>query len=219
MKSVFLILSLSMVLSACGHHCQSTQVVQLAGTNTTTTVTNTGTGTVNALQQLLTETNASRYSQGQDALEQGLSCTLYTVPTSTTSIATASLTWQFGWLYQGVFNQTNSSVTSGLNILPTNVQSNPLFQTWIVTKCTGYLMVTDNNYHSFDLNSDDGSLLYVDGLLINNDGLHVAQTVSSSKYLQYGAHWFEIDFLQGAGYQSLILNEDGSVMPNGNLYH
>ena len=61
----------------------------------------------------------------------------------------------------------------------------------------GYLVVTTDDYHSFNTDSDDGSNLYVDGVLVvNNDGLHAAQLVSGVRHLQDTVHSFELDFFQ-----------------------
>ena len=93
------------------------------------------------------------------------------------------------------------------------------YKTWFVLKCTGYIINTDNAWHEFDLTSDDGSILYIDDTAFNNDGLHSSQTKSFAKFLSAGVHTFELDFLQGQGMQSLILNMDGTLLPTNQLYH
>jgi hypothetical protein len=81
-------------------------------------------------------------------------------------------------------------------------------------------VVTSDDYHSFNTDSDDGANLYVDGVLVvNNDGLHGAQLVSGVRHLQDTVHSFELDFFQGAGQQELVVNMDGSLLPAENLYH
>lgn len=201
-----------MLLTGCADH--HTWVV-------TQTATETATSTTTSLQQLINQENDYLESVGQHPLIPGLACNIYTVPTSTTSIVQATnsctLTNQASYQYLGQFNQPNSSASTGLNILPTALQ--PVYQSWFIVKCNGYLINQDNNYHQFSLTSDDGSLLYVDGLLVNNDGLHSTQTVSNSKMLTQGAHYFEIDFFQATGMQSLILQEDGHVVDASQLYH
>ncbi len=146
------------------------------------------------------------------------------MPTTTTGITAAAnggtapvLTSVGSFEYLGVFNEPNGPVTAGLNILPTALQG--VYQTWYIVKCTGNLVVGDSNWHEFDIDSDDGSNLYVDGLIINNDGLHGAQDKSASKFLAYGFHSFELDYLQGAGQEALILNEDSAIMQATGFYH
>jgi hypothetical protein len=169
------------------------------------------------VQTLIAQENEYRLTVGQELLVSGLTCSLYTVPTSTTTIVGATLTGIGSFGYTGVFDQSNSNVSTGLNILPLGLQ--PTYQTWIILKCYGYLVVSDDNWHSFSLSSDDGSNLYVDGWIINNDGLHAIKTVNGSQFLKYGFHSFELDFLQGTGQQALILEEDGSIMQNSGFYH
>ena len=53
------------------------------------------------------------------------------------------------------------------------------------------------NYQFF-LNSDDGSIMEVDGSkVIDNDGTHSQKEVSGSKYLAAGVHDFHVKYYQG----------------------
>lgn len=146
--------------------------------------------------------NANRLSLGQALLQAGLSCNIYTVPNTTTAIIGATLTNVGSFLYTGDFDTSN--------LLPSNIAS--LYQSWYVVKCTGSVAITDNNWHNFTVASDDGSNLYVDGLFINNDGVHSSQTKSAAKYLKRGIHTFELDYLQATGASNLFLSEDGSLI-------
>lgn len=170
------------------------------------------------IQSIVNEQNAYRLSIGQEELVPGLDCVLYTVPTTTTGIAGATLTTVGGWTYNGVFNQSNGPSTTGSKIMPLPLSE--MYQNWYVVKCYGTLVVVNNAYHSFTLMSDDGSNLYIDGgLIINNDGLHAAQTKGGVKFLSYGVHSFELDYFQATGQEELILQEDSAVMPFRNFYH
>jgi hypothetical protein len=179
----------------------------------------------NAVQTIVNDYNQWRVSNGQETIDSGLACTLYTVPQATTGITAAAnggvapvLTNQGAFTYQGVFNQPNAPVSSGLNILPSGLKS--VFQTYFIVKCTGYLVVATDDYHSFNLVSDDGSNLYVDGVLIvNDDGLHGAQSVTGQRHLQDTVHTFEVDFFQAGGQEELVVSMDNSLIPAANLYH
>ena len=206
MKSLFLLLTMFLIVG-CGR-CNNGWVQ---------TVTVIQTVPENATQAILDQQNAYRESIGLAPLQPGLYCSLNTVPTTTTQIVGASLTNVATFAYSGAFNVANSLVSGGLPILPTALQ--PIYQTWVVLKCTGTIVVTDNNYHNFSLTSEDGALLYVDGLTVNNDGLHSVSTKTNTQFLQAGAHYFELDFFQGAGMQALVLEEDGVVMDGSNFYH
>jgi hypothetical protein len=217
MKNLMILITLTLTLTACGQNPHLWQT-NVPGATTTVTVTSTD----SELQEVLEQENAYLESIGQHDLIPGLACTLYTVPTSTTSIAQANScgggeTWQASFPYVGAFNQPIAPVTSGLNVLPTVLQS--VFQTYFILKCTGYMVNLDNNYHSFSLTSDDGSLLTIGSPLINNDGAHVTQTVSAVKQMNVGMYWVELDFYQAGGMQSLILSEDGNVMDGSQFYH
>lgn len=169
------------------------------------------------VQELVDEQNAYRNSIGQESLVAGLACTLYTVPQTATTIIGATLTNVGSFGYTGDFNQTQAQDTVGLNVLPTALQA--VYQTWYIVKCTGNLVEASSGYHEFNLQSDDGSNLYVDGLLINNDGLHSSAAKAATKYLQYGFHTFELDYFQGGGQEQLVLSENGSVMSSAAFFH
>jgi hypothetical protein len=168
-------------------------------------------------QLIVDQYNQTRNALGQESIIPGLTCSLYTVPTSTTQIAGASLSGVGSFLYQGAFNQPSSNVSAGLNVLPSALSQ--IYQTWFVLKCYGFLVSTDNAYHKFSLSSDDGSILYIDGASLNNDGIHSVTTKSYTRFLSEGVHSFELDFLQGAGLQTLILTMDGNQLPLDKLYH
>lgn len=170
-----------------------------------------------SIQLLVNAENAYRDAVGQEPLTPGLACTLYTVPTTTTQIAGATLTNVGSFEYLGVFNQPNANVSAGLNVLPASIRS--VFTSWYIVKCTGQMVVADDNWHSFVLTSDDGSLLSIGGALINNDGLHAAASVSAIKLMKHGLYSFELDFLQGAGLEQLNLNMDNAVLGAAHFYH
>lgn len=170
-----------------------------------------------SVEDIVAEENAFRASQGSAPLTPGLACNLSTVPTTTTKIAGASKTNVGNYLYLGNFQVPKGSVSAGLPILPPSIRS--VFKTWIIVRCTGVLVNTKNDWHSFDLTSDDGSLLSVSGSLIDNDGLHGTQTRSAVRFLKAGVHSFSLDYLQAAGEQSLILNMDGEPLSASILYH
>jgi len=63
---------------------------------------------------------------------------------------------------------------------------------------TGYLEVKDAGLYTFELTSDDGSKLYVDGReVVGNDGLHGAVAVRQGLDLEPGMHKLVVTFFQG----------------------
>jgi len=70
---------------------------------------------------------------------------------------------------------------------------------------TGYLGVESADSFLFTLNSDDGSMLYIDGSLVVDNGEdrgHPPRTVSNFAFLSPGIHPFKIEFFEDFGGQS-----------------
>jgi alpha-L-fucosidase len=68
----------------------------------------------------------------------------------------------------------------------------------------GYIKIPEEAVYTFYLNSDDGTILYIDGkLLIDNDGIHSGLEKSSSTALAKGSHEIKVKYLQGSGDSSL----------------
>ena len=69
---------------------------------------------------------------------------------------------------------------------------------WFGVQYTGQFEVEQDGIYVFRLNSDDGSRLYINNLLlINNDGVHPAQSKSGSIPLKRGPNQIRVDYFQG----------------------
>ena len=80
---------------------------------------------------------------------------------------------------------------------------------------TGWLAVVANGNYNFTLNSDDGSMLYIDNVLVvNNGGPHAPQVVASSAGLTAGEHPFRVEFYEDFGGPSGV----DLYLPNGVTY-
>ena len=64
---------------------------------------------------------------------------------------------------------------------------------------TGYLNVPETTVYQFQITSDDGSKLHVDGKTVLNDGLHAMETKTLNVALKKGLHAVEIQFFQAGG--------------------
>ena len=65
---------------------------------------------------------------------------------------------------------------------------------------TGYLNVSADATYAFSLNSDDGSMLYIDAnLVVNNGGAHGPQIVAGNTFLTAGLHPFYVQFYEDFG--------------------
>jgi hypothetical protein len=184
------------------------------------------------VETLVSSYNAYLQSQGTDPITPGLHCELYNVPNmpatpclSTASIAGCSaissssgFTGVASFLLSTAFNQPNEAGTAGFNLLPQALQG--LYASNFEIVCTGYFINPDNNFHEFDVSSDDGSLLYIGGsLVVQNDGEHSVTDVKGNKFLQSEVYSFQLDYFQGPGNVALVVNEDGAVLSASNLYH
>lgn len=171
------------------------------------------------VNSILAAENVYREGLGQTALSAGLSCTLYTVTggdriqssisghntlTGITQVAT--------FLLKKEFNQPESSVNDGMNVLPPALRS--VYQNLYLLRCQGQIVVTQTGYVSFETLTDDGSVLYVDGVkIVDNDNNHGIADVSGTRYLRLGVHSFRLDYAQtGSGNQALIVKANGTVL-------
>jgi hypothetical protein len=77
----------------------------------------------------------------------------------------------------------------------------------------GNLDIEKAGEYTFHLNSDDGSMLYVDDeLIIDNDGDHSLLELSGAKELSAGPHQIRIEFFESAGEAILELDVEGPDM-------
>lgn len=172
-----------------------------------------------AVQQLLNAENEYRLGLGQTALTQGLSCSLKTftggdrIQSSIAGHNTfQNLVQKATFTLNVPFNQPQSSINDGMNVLPEPLRS--LYKNMYMLTCSGQLVVTETGYVNFQLTSDDASLLYIDGgLLVDLDNNHGTTTGASQKYLRKGVHTIKVVYAQaGAGEQSLVLKANGAVI-------
>ncbi|KAJ9451481.1 Anti-sigma-I factor RsgI3 [Diplonema papillatum] len=72
------------------------------------------------------------------------------------------------------------------------------------SKHTGYLTVNVEGYHTFYLSSDDGSRMFLDGvLIIDNGGNHPTVTKTATRYLVPRQYEVRIEYFQGFGGKDL----------------
>ncbi|NJO69558.1 MAG: hypothetical protein HC830_09995 [Bacteroidetes bacterium] len=93
------------------------------------------------------------------------------------------------------------------------------------TVLEGYVEIRRTGLHTFYLNSDDGSKLFLnDELIINHDGDHSAIKKTGQSILKEGKHKIRIEYFQGGGgkfLQAGIVHDLGGDMPfsPGQLSH
>lgn len=168
---------------------------------------------------LLAEENDYRLGLGQTALTSGLSCALSTFTAGDriqASIAghntLSGLSQVATFLLKSEISQPVSPVSDGMSVLPAALRS--IYMNMYLLRCQGQIVVTDTDHYLFELESDDGSVLYIDGAkVIDNDNNHGPTTVAGMKYLRRGVHTIRLDYAQsGGGSQALSLKVDGALL-------
>jgi hypothetical protein len=106
-----------------------------------------------------------------------------------------------------------------MNVLPKGLRD--IFKNMYYFKCDGVFIAVDSDFYKFDLNSDDASLLYVNGKkVIDNDNAHGPTVKSGQVFLRKGVHTFSIHYAQsGGGQQALELKVDDEIINPKTLYY
>ena len=89
----------------------------------------------------------------------------------------------------------------------------------------GYIKVDKEGLYRFQLDSDDGSKLFIaDDLVVDNDGLHAPTAKQGSVALKPGTHSIRVEFMQGEG--GIMLDATYAApdsawqpIPDGMLHH
>ena len=69
---------------------------------------------------------------------------------------------------------------------------------WFAIQYEGAFEVPHDATYLFQLASDDGAILYIDGVkVIDNDGLHVTKNITANKVLKAGRHQLRLEYFQG----------------------
>ncbi len=216
MKALFTLVLLT-ALASCGHHTDTVTI------QTTVTAPVGTTSEQQDVLNLIQDENDYRIGQGQTMLSSGLTATLQTftsgdrIQASITDHNTlAGLVTVGSFTLKETFNQLQSSVNDGMNVLPIALRNT--YKTNYLLRASGYIVITESDYYQFDLLSDDASIFYLDGSkLIDNDNSHGVTLKIGSKFLRRGLHAFRIDCAQNGGEQALVLNMNGSLIDPSRL--
>lgn len=182
---------------------------------------------------LVVDENTYREGLGQAALTSGLSCSVQLLSSgqwlSSSSpgyqsaqgvVVALSGSTNYTFLLSSVINQADTAGNQPNLLIPSAIR--PLFinQNYKIS-CSGQIVVTQTAYYNFDVNSDDGSILSVDGSqVVNNDGNHGMTDKSGTKYLRRGVHTISLLYAQtGSGNFGLIVQANGGLIDPGYLFH
>lgn len=211
-KNTFGIILSVLLLSGCG---KDTEIVTVKESVPSTSV--------NEVTQIVSEKNNLNTAKGLAPIVPGLVCTLYNLqnvaPSPTvmpTSLSSPVITVG-SYILLGEFNQPNSSTNDGLNVLPNTLRS--LYKTNYMLRCSGYLVVTKNEYVSLSVTSDDASMLYINNsLMVDNNGLHGSQKRTGVRFMERGVHSFRLDYLQANGNQHLVVEDSSGVVTSDRFW-
>jgi hypothetical protein len=77
---------------------------------------------------------------------------------------------------------------------------------WFAIDYTGRFWIGKPGDYRWELTSDDGSMLYVDGnLVIDNGGLHVPVTLTGTTHLAGGIHSIRVPYFQGIKFRVALV--------------
>jgi hypothetical protein len=161
--------------------------------------------------------NSYRDALGQSLLTQGLNCTLHNAASPDLDVSFGSTAYSYSM--QKPFNQPSIPGSQPTSILPDILAPLYVNKNYSV-RCQGFLVVTESDMYSFELNSDDGSRLYINGsLVIDNEGAHGMLKKAGVISLLRGVHSLRIDYSQSAGgQQGLVFTSEGEVVDNIYFY-
>jgi hypothetical protein len=116
---------------------------------------------------------------------------LYQLPSQTSKLPDFSTMVPVGDVCVGALNIADRDFTQGFPGV------SDIFE-WFALDMHFKVTVPAGGNYQFFLNSDDGSILYIDGVkVIDNDGTHSQIEKSGSKQLAAGVHDFQVKYYQG----------------------
>jgi len=178
--------------------------------------------------------NAYRIGLGQTELSPGLSCQVQKVSAgqclsnsasgSAACVGQPTLTMtgpNYTYTYDGSFDQPNAAGSGPFNLIPVPLQAT-FENTNFRIVCTGYMVTQVPGWYEFEDVSDDGSIIYLDGATLYNDGNHAvnATPVVQSVYLDRDVHSIQVWYAQsGGGNFGLVLTQNNNQIDPSLLYH
>jgi hypothetical protein len=108
-------------------------------------------------------------------------------------------------IYTTTLNVPPHDFTQGFPGVPNRIE-------WFAIDYTGNFWIAKRGKYKFDLTSDDGAKLYIDGsLVIDNDYGHPPQSKRGSIKLLVGLHRIRVSYFQGPRFHvALVLQMEGA---------
>jgi PA14 domain len=127
--------------------------------------------------------------------------TVYAIPATSTALPTnwAALGAPITKLYSQSWNIAPHDFKEGFPGVPGDRVE------WFAIRWEGTIHITNGGIYHFKVNSDDGSKLSIDGVLVvMNDGLHTAKIAEGNTTLNAGNHTMVLEYFQGPKYQMAL---------------
>jgi hypothetical protein len=140
----------------------------------------------------------------------GLRGEVFLIPKNIQTIPKFEKLKSLGYIYTDSLNIPNRDFNAGFPGITDRFE-------WFAINYTGRFYVQNPGIYRFSLTSDDGSMLYIDGkLIIDNGGLHPARTLDGGLDLSGGIHKIRISYFQGPRFQIALVLKVAS--PGQNTY-
>ncbi len=128
-------------------------------------------------------------------LPNALRGTIYYIPIDTYELPNFKKLKPAGTVYATTLNVPTQAFTAGFPGVTNRIE-------WFAIDYEGDFFIDKPGSYMFDLTSDDGSVLYIDGKrIIDNDGVHQTLSVRGAAKLTHGVHHMRLSYFQGPKYE------------------
>lgn len=184
------------------------------------------------IDNIVFEENTYRYNNLSAQLTKGLDCTLSkTQFTGAISIlgsgsnGLGTLTTVVRYPYTGYFAHDDGNQANGLSFVPSPYRTQPANTSEVYVRCTGTLVVTKTQLHSFEFRSDDNLVLTINGVQITTPAVddinHGANPMTGKILSLKDGQIVNVDvrYRQFNGQSTLQLLQNGGWLEPKYLFH
>lgn len=152
-------------------------------------------------------TSPNLFGNGTAGAFRGLA---YVIPEATRSMPSFDQLVPFATLFTNSFNISPQTFSGGF---PGVLKQDD----WFGIRYEGTFFIPNDAAFAFEVTSDDGAILYIDGKrVVDNDGVHGPVTSSGRKELRSGNHQLRLDYFQSSRGQvalSVFVTLNGQKVP------
>jgi hypothetical protein len=184
------------------------------------------------IDELISYKNEERSMTAQAPLTNGLACVVQQIASGQCLSASSTAAGcnsgnvvvmtgtSYSYLYKGSFNKPDATSANPDTLLPPALRPLFLGKNYRIS-CSGFIVVLESDYYEFSLNSDDGSILTVNGgQVVNNDNNHGMTLKVGTALLYRNVQSFSLQYAQtGGGNHGLVLQAGGQLIDPKYFYH